>query len=155
MDENNTQKKSRRFLVIYCIAIFAFAAALILLSSLSQARLAREADAIKDKLSSTETLAEGAQSQLRAIMAEKQSLEDSIALLEKEKAELSEKNTALTAENGTLTKKLSASQSLSKLVDLKRLRKNTEFKRQLKAFQSNGYPALLSSEELKIYNSIK
>ncbi len=149
MDENNTKKKaSRRFLVIYCIAIFAFAATLILLSSLSQARLVREADEIKNKLSSTETLAEGAQSQLRAVMAENEKLTDKITALEKEKTELSEKN-------AELEKKLVASQKLSELINLKRTSKNSAFKKGLAAFENDGYPALLSAEELKIYNSIK
>ncbi len=155
MDENNTQNKSRRFLVIYCIAIFAFATALILLSSLSHARLLREADEIKDKLSSTETLAEGAQSQLRAVMTEKEALSDKIAALESEKAALNEQVASMTAEKDELSKKLSASQSLSQLINLKRVGKKTELKKALTTFASNGYPALLSAEELKIYNSIK
>ena len=149
MDENNTQKKtSRRFLIIYCVAIFAFAATLILFSSLSHARLEREADEIKNKLSSTETLAEGAQSQLRAVMAENEKLSDKVAELEKE-------NTALSETKASLEKKLTASQKLSELLNLKRTAKNSVFKKSLAAFESDGYPALLSPEDLKIYNSIK
>ena len=148
MDENNTPKKSRRFLVIYCIAIFIFAAFLIFLSSLSQARLVREADEIKNQLSSTTTLAEGAQNQLRAVMTENEKLSDTIKALEKEKTGLEEKS-------AELEKKLSASQKLSELVNLKRLRKNSEFKKRLSAFETDGFPAFLSAEDMKIYNSIK
>ena len=41
--------KTKKFLIVYCIAIFAFSVALILIASISQAKITREADEIREK----------------------------------------------------------------------------------------------------------
>ena len=46
----DAKKSSKRFLVIYCLAIFVFAVALILITYISQTRSAEATDALQDKL---------------------------------------------------------------------------------------------------------
>ena len=65
------QKKTKRFLVIYCIAIFVFAVSLILIASVSQSRINREAEALQEKLSSVESIAADKNTKLDAAMTER------------------------------------------------------------------------------------
>ena len=79
MDE---KKKTKRFLVIYCIAIFVFAVSLILIASVSQSRINREAEALQEKLANVETIAADKDTKLDAAMTENQRLGNQVKQLE-------------------------------------------------------------------------
>ena len=145
-EESN--KKTRRFLVIYCIAIFIFAVSLILIASLSQARINREAAEIQEKLANAEILAADKNTRLDAAMTENQRLTTRNKALEDSNASLTEKNAEL--ENTT-----NAYKKFSEILNFARLRKNTSLKNAISAFEEAGYSAYLTPEYLEIYNSIK
>ena len=146
MDES--KKSTRRFLVIYCIAIFLFAVALILIASLSQMRINREAEAIQERLNSAEILAADKNTKLDAAMTENQRLTNQIKALEAEKETLS-------AQNETSAKSLEAYKAFVNIMNLDRTNKKKALKTAIEAFETAEYPALLSPEELKIYEAIK
>lgn len=140
MDKKNT----KRFLVIYCLAIFAFAVALILIASVSQARITREADAIQEKLASAESLAADSKTRLDAVMTENSRL----------KATIEE----LTAQSEALknsSKELEASRKLTELLSLKLSNKTRALKTALAAFENGNFEEFLSEADKQIYNSIK
>ena len=145
MDE---KKKTKRFLVIYCIAIFVFAVSLILIASVSQSRINREAEALQEKLASVETIAADKNTKLDAAMTENQRLGNQIKQLE-------EANKALTESKESSDKALAASRALCNIVNLDRVRSKAELKSAIESFEAAGYPALLSPEELAIYETIK
>ena len=140
MDE---KKKTKRFLVIYCIAIFVFAVSLILIASVSQSRINREAEALQEKLANVETIAADKNTKLDAAMTENQRLGNQVKQLE-------EANKTLTAD-----KKLEATKALCNIINLDRVRKKSDLKSAIESFEAAGFPALLSPEELEIYNDIK
>jgi len=146
MDES--KKSTRRFLVIYCIAIFLFAVALILIASFSQMRINREAEAIQERLNSAEILAADKNTKLDAAMTENQRLTNQIKALEAEKETLS-------AQNETSAKSLEAYKAFVNIMNLDRTNKRKALKTAIEAFETAEYPALLSPEELKIYEAIK
>ncbi|MBR5542814.1 MAG: hypothetical protein IKU65_01795 [Oscillospiraceae bacterium] len=146
MDEN--KKSSKRFLVIYCIAIFAFAVALILIASASQARITREADAIRQKLTDAEIIAADSKTRLDAVMTENSRLKTQLDTLTIEVE-------ALKTEKEENANKLTASQKLSELLGHKLRGRTKSFKTALSAFKTAGYEKYLSPEDLKLYNSIK
>ena len=80
--------KTKKFLIVYCIAIFAFSVALILIASVSQAKITREADEIREKLESAEVLAADSKTRLDAVMTENSRLSDKVKLLETENQKL-------------------------------------------------------------------
>lgn len=154
MDEQK-KNSSKRFLIIYCLAIFVFAVALILIASFSQQRIEREADAIQDRLTSAEVIAADKQTRLDAVMTENSRLNSRIEQLEKANSSLTDKNEQLTADISNHTKHIAASQKLIEIINLKRLNKNAEFRAAKDAFERDGHSAFLSTEELEIYNSLK
>ena len=145
---NESQKNTKRSLVIYCISIFACAVALILLASFSQARITREADAIKDKLASAENLVADSKTRLDAVMTENTRLADKVNSLTTENEELK-------TYKENYDKHLEAEKKLSEMLLYKLKNKNTSFKNALKAFEEAGYPEYLSENSITIYNSIK
>lgn len=156
MDGNNdVKKRSKRFLIIYCIAIFVFAAALILIASASQVRITREADAIKEKLNTAEGLAADKQTRLDAVMTENSRLNEQIKTLTSENENIKklledEKNAKQNTE-----KSLAASKKLAELLNLKRQGKTKMFKAQLEAFEASGLEQFLDGSGREIYESIK
>ncbi len=148
MDENKKPTNNKRFLAIYCVAIFLFASVLIVFSAISNAKLSREADAIT-------ILHEEATTRLDAVIAENTKLSEQIKELEIKGATLTTEKTALADENAKLKESLKASQELCSLLDTKRTKTKSQFNKALKLFEAAGYPTLLSEAELKIYNSIK
>ena len=145
MDE---KKKTKRFLVIYCIAIFVFAVSLILIASVSQDRINREAEALQEKLANVETIAADKNTKLDAAMTENQRLASQIKQLE-------EANKLLTSDKEAADKALAASRALCNIVNLDRVRSKSELKAAIESFEAAGYIELLSPEELAIYNAIK
>lgn len=145
MDE---KKKTKRFLVIYCIAIFVFAVSLILIASVSQSRINREAEALQEKLANVETIAADKNTKLDAAMTENQRLGNQVKQLE-------EANKTLTADKESAGKKLEATKALCNIINLDRVRKKSDLKSAIESFEAAGFPALLSPEELEIYNDIK
>ncbi len=145
MDE---KKKTKRFLVIYCIAIFVFAVSLILIASVSQSRINREAEALQEKLANVETIAADKNTKLDAAMTENQRLGNQVKQLE-------EANKTLTADKESADKKLEATKALCNIINLDRVRKKSDLKSAIESFEAAGFPALLSPEELEIYNDIK
>lgn len=145
MDE---KKKTKRFLVIYCIAIFVFAVSLILIASVSQSRINREAEALQEKLANVETIAADKNTKLDAAMTENQRLGNQVKQLE-------EANKTLTADKESADKKLEATKALCNIINLDRVRKKSDLKSAIESFEAAGFPARLSPEELEIYNDIK
>ncbi len=146
---NDTQKKStKKFLVIYCIAIFTCAVALILLASFSHSRITREADEIKGRLESAEILAADSKTRLDAVMTENSRLSDKITSLTAEKDEL-------LAYKETAEKRIAAATKLNEILNLKLTKKTKALNAAIKSFNESGYFAHLSAENQKIYNSIK
>ena len=137
----NEKKSTKRFLVIYCLAIFAFAVSLILIASVSQARITREADAIQEQLESAETLAADSKTRLDAVMTENSRLKTTI-----------EKLTLATETN---TQELEASRKLTELLNLKLSANGSKFRAALNAFKEGNFEQFLSEADKQIYNSIK
>ena len=145
---NETQKSTKKFLIIYCIAIFTCAVALILLASFSQARLTREADEIKGRLESAEILAADSKTRLDAVMTENSRLTERLNSLTAE-------NAALTEYKETAEKRIAAASKLNELLNLKLTKKTKAFRTALASFNESGYFTYLSAENQKIFNSIK
>lgn len=146
--EDNAKKSSKRFLVIYCLAIFVFAVALILITYISQTRSAEATDALQNKLTDAQQQALTTQTSLDQLLVEFESLKTT-------NAELTAENETLTAEKIDIEAKLAASQKLTSLVDMKYNAKKSEFETALNEFELGGYPALLAPDDLELYNSIK
>lgn len=140
------KKGSKRFLMIYCIAIFVFAVSLILIASLSQSRQAREADEIKSQLNDAQLLAADSQTRLDGVMTENARLTAEIDALKaaQESANVEKEN---------LNKKLAASQKLSQILNIKL--HNGDVTAAVTEFEAQQLAQYLSAEEQKIYNSIK
>lgn len=79
-------KKNKRFLIGYSIALFLFATVLILFSSLQQARLSREADQAKQQLTEKAEVAAGFESRLQQVSATNAMLEEQVKALNEELA---------------------------------------------------------------------
>lgn len=144
MEKNAT----KRFLVIYCIAIFIFAVAIILIASLSQARINREADAIAEKLNSAETLAADKQTRLDAVMTEN-------ARLTNENKTLSDSNEKLTEQKKTDDKRIAAYQKLALMINYKRMGDKAALQKAISDFEKGGYAECLNVSDREIYNSIR
>lgn len=153
MDEN--KKSTKRFLVIYSIAIFVFAVALILIASLSQMRINREADEIKARLTNAEILAADKQTRLDAVMTENSRLNEQIKRLQAENDTLKTENGTLTLAKDTDAKRIAAYQKLAEMINYKRLGKTRSLKNAIEAFEAGKYPECLNVADLEIYNSIK
>lgn len=153
MEEN--KKSTKRFLIIYCIAIFVFAVALILIASISQMRINREADEIQQRLTSAEILAADKQTRLDAVMTENSRLNNQIKQLEIQKENLSSQNDELQAQKKIDDKRIAAYQKLAEMINYKRLGNRTALKNAIKSFEDGGYPECLNVADRKIYNSIK
>ena len=146
MDE--AKKKTKRFLIIYCIAIFVFAVALILIASVSQDRINKRAEELQEKLASVETIAADKNTKLDAAMTENQRLTSQIKQLE-------EANKTLTADKENADKALAATKALCNIINLDRVRNKSELKAAIESFETAGFTAILSPEELAIYEAIK
>lgn len=141
---NETQKKTKKSLIIYCICIFAAAVALIMLAWLMQSRSENEVNA---RIQSAETRAITTSTQLDAVRTENTRLKESVDALTTE-------NKALKTSTADLTKQLEAEKKLSELLTLKVQRKSTSLKEAKKVFEAAGYADFLSAESLQTYNSI-
>jgi len=141
---NESQKNTKKSLIIYCISIFVAAVAIILLASLSQARITREADAIKDRLESAETLAASSKTRLDAVMTENTRLTDKLNSLTSE-------NDELKAYKENSEKHLEAEKRLTQLLALKLQKKSKSLKTAKKAFADEGLEEFLSPDSLTVY----
>ena len=149
------KKETNRFLIIYCIAIFVFAVTLILIASFSQLRITREADEIKERLTSAEILAADKQTRLDAVMTENSRLNQQIKLLETSKETLTAENEKLKEQQTTDAKRIAAYQKLAEMINYKRLNKKSSLRNAITAFEEGGYPDCLNVADREIYNSIK
>lgn len=86
--------KSKRFLIVYCIALFVFAGVLILFSYLSQLRVAQEADQVKQELSQKAEVAAGFENRLEQVSSQNEALESSVSALKEELAALKDTKNA-------------------------------------------------------------
>ena len=86
--------KSKRFLIVYCIALFLFAGVLILFSYLSQLRVAQEADQVKQELSQKAEVAAGFENRLEQVSSQNEALESSVSALKEELAALKDTKNA-------------------------------------------------------------
>ncbi|MBQ7119499.1 MAG: hypothetical protein IJO09_04720 [Oscillospiraceae bacterium] len=120
--ENNAQKEvaekqsTKKFLIIYCIAIFVFAVALIAIAAFSQRRIERDAAALVEKAENAEDIAADKSTLLDGVMTENKRLTSEIERLNDlaadkstlldnataEKDKLQSENDALKSENNTL-----------------------------------------------------
>ena len=149
------KKETKRFLIIYCIAIFVFAVTLILIASFSQLRITREADEIKERLSSAEILAADKQTRLDAVMTENSRLNQQIKLLETSKETLTAENEKLKEQQTTDAKRIAAYQKLAEIINYKRLNKKSSLRNAITAFEEGGYAECLNVADREVYNSIK
>lgn len=140
-------ENTKRFLVIYCIAICVCAVGLILIASISQARITREADEIREKLVSAENLAAENSTRLDAVMMENSRLTDKVGQLETENEELKKFKDEFDI-------KLTAEKKLNELLNLQLAKKHTAFRTALKSFKEAGYAEHLSEESSKIFENI-
>ena len=150
-----SKKSTRRFLVIYSLAIFTFAVALILIASFSQMRINREADAIQTRLTNAELLAADKQTRLDAVMTENTRLNNQIKQLETQNSTLTNENNTLKTQKDEITKKQTAAEKFIEIIILSAEHKEEELKTAIQAFEEAGSPALLSPANVEIYNSIK
>ena len=153
MSEQN--KNSKRFLIIYCIAIFVFAVSLILIASFSQQRIERDAAALITKAEVAENLAADKGTLLDGAMTENTLLKEQINALQSEKTALSSEKESLLSQKTELEKKLLASQKLTEIVNLVRLRNKGAANNAIKSFEEAGLHLVLSPAEIEIYYSVK
>ena len=137
----NENKSTKRFLIIYCLAIFAFAVSLILIASVSQARITREADAIQEQLESAETLAADSKTRLDAVMTENSRLKATIE--------------TLSLDSKTKEQELEAARKLTEILSLKLSGKGSKYRSALNDFKDANFEEFLSEADKQIYNSIK
>ncbi len=119
MENPQNNKPKRNFLVIYSIALFLFAAVLIGLSYLSQARVASEADRVKQELSDKTEVAAGFESRLEQVTRKNADLETANAEQKKQLEALQKQVEELTAFNATVQdqiKRTNAAEYLWKLI---------------------------------------
>lgn len=143
------QKKStRKFLIIYCIAIFVFAVSLILIAAFSQQRIERDAAALAAKAESAENLAADKATLLDGAMTENKRLKDQNDVL-------LAKNEELTNNVAGLERRSNALIALTKIVNYARLGDDMAKQTAITAFEENSFPGILTPDELAIYNSVK
>lgn len=138
------QKKTKKFLIIYSIAIFVFAVSLILVASFSQQRNERNAQALikaENRAADKATLLDGAMTENTR--------------LKKENDDLTKKNAELTNNVAGLERRSNALLALVKIVNYAKLNDTLAKQTAITAFEENGYPGILTQEELAIYNSVK
>lgn len=189
MAENNKdtvipdKESTKKFLIIYCIAIFVFAVALISIAAFAQKRIERDAAALVAKAENAEdlaadkaTLLDGVMTENTRLTAEIERLTDLAAdkstllnnateeseklkaeneVLKAENAKLTETNTALSASFSTVEQQHRASIALTEIVNYRRTGEKNARKEAVEAFEANGYYELLTPEEQEIYNSVK
>ncbi len=144
----DTQKKTKRALIIYSICIFTCAVGLILLVWFMQEKSANEVDAMFQSQAITN------KNQLDAIRTDNARLKDNADSLVKENETLAAEVETLNDANATLAKQLEAEKKLVELLSLKAQKKNAELKEMAAAFEEAGYADFLSAESLEQYNSI-
>lgn len=156
------KKSTKKFLIIYCIAIFVFAVALILIAALSQQRIERDAAALAAKAENAEDLAAAESNRnadlstlLDGAMTEITRLKNDITTLTSEKNELSNSYNSLTTQIAGLEQKQKASEALAKIVNYVRVGDDLSKQTAITAFEESGFPAILTPDEKAIYNSVK
>lgn len=137
---NESQKKTKKALIIYCICIFACAVALILLAWFMQERSENEIQSAESKVLTTAA-------QLDAVRTENTRLNETLI-------SVSAENKSLKASNENLTKQLEAEKKLSELLTLKVQKKSVSLKEAKQLFEEAGYADFLSAESLEVYNTI-
>ncbi len=142
---NEKTKSTKRFLIIYSIAIFIFAIALILFASFSQARIAKDEAATEKKFKDVEL----------AATTKIDELNRKTFTLEEENKTLLAENTTLKTESEATKKKLAASQALVRILNARSVGDDIKFRAELKAFETAGYVAYISPEEIEIYTALK
>ncbi len=135
------KKSTKKFLIIYCIAIFVFAVSLILIVSFSQQRIERDAAALQSKAADKATLLDGA-------MTEN-------ARLTKQVETLTAANNNLTTQVAGLERRLNALAALNKIVNYARIGDDLSKQTAITAFEEKAYPGILTPDEQAIYNSVK
>ena len=83
-EKKTPKKRSKSFLVGYSIALFLFASVLIMFSYLSQARISREADLVRQELTEKTEVAAGFESRLQQVTETNAALEASVKATEEE-----------------------------------------------------------------------
>ena len=147
-NEINDKTRTKKFLAIYCLAIFVFAVALILIAAFSQQRIERDAAALVAKAEIAETRAADKATLLDGAMTEN-------ARLKTLNTKLTTKNNELTTQVAGLERKMSALAALTKIVNYARTGDTLSKQTAITAFEENGYSGILTPEELAIYNSVK
>lgn len=144
---NETQKSTKKALIIYSICIFTCAVALILLVWFMQEKNANEVAMFQSQAITNKN-------QLDAIGTENARLKNNANELVKENETLTAEVETLTSANETLAKQLEAEKKLVELLSLKAKKKNSELKEKAADFEEAGYSQFLSAESLEKYNSI-
>lgn len=151
-NQQNNKKPKRNFLVIYSIALFLFAAVLIGLSYLSQARVASEADKIKQELSNKTEMAAGFESRLEQVNKKNADLETTNMEQKKEIDSLKKQVTDLTAANQTVQdqiKRTTAAEYLWKLIKALASNEYKECNKMIAQIDQAGLRPFFSAEGLK------
>ena len=149
MNNQEEKRSSRKFFIFYCIVLFLFAAILITISYLSQARVENEAEKIRQELTTKTEMAEGFASRLEQANAKNAEFETTIMEQKKQIDELTKQTADLTAAQETQIKKTTAAEYLWKLVKA-RLNKNyRECRTIIAAIDTEGLRSYLSEEGLR------
>ncbi|MEG2377696.1 MAG: hypothetical protein RSC43_04985 [Clostridia bacterium] len=151
-------KKKRNFLVIYSVALFLFAALLIGLSYLSQARVANEANKVKQELSDKTEVATGFETRLEQVNKKNTELVTENLDLKKQLDDMAKKNTELSSANAItaaknlqvqeLTKRAAAADYMWRIVRAFVSSNYNETKRLIAEVDAKQYRILLSKDAL-------
>ena len=133
-----SRKSTKKFLIIYSIAIFIFAVAMILIAAFSYDKVNAYAQNIRDQAEAENSVVE---SNLQAVTLENQKLNTKISEIEASKADVETE--------------LAASRELTKIVNYKRLEKTKELYEAIGAFNAKEYYKHLSPEDKALFDLIK
>ncbi len=141
-EEKKSMKPSRNFFVFYCIVLFLFAAILITVSYLSQAR-------VEQQLVDTTEKAEGFASRLEQANAKNAEFETTIVEQKAQIDTLTKQVTESTAKLTEQEKQISAADYLWKLIKASYQKKYGDCRSIIAMIDSNGLRQYLSPEGLK------
>lgn len=143
-EKSTPPKNNKKFLVIYSIALFLFAGVLIVLSYLSQAKVAANTNQIREDLKllteKTDDVSVGVQTRLEQVSAKNDDLE-------KANASLTEENEALKKQVETLqpsAKQAQAAEYMWQIVKAHEDGKEKDCKKLIESLNSNGLREFLS-----------
>jgi len=144
-EKKTPKKRSKRFLVGYSIALFLFASVLILFSYLSQARVSREADLVRQELTKKTEVAAGFESRLQQVSETNAKLEENVTALTEE----------LTSTKETLSSTTYAYEILWKLICAERDKDEEACESYLRQASELDMETLLSETGFAEYTRIK